>query len=68
MEQGPKRYAVIVADGFGKSPSVNAAVAEAHDQGILSAASIMLLGRLLRRRLTLHGADSFLQRRNYKQR
>jgi hopanoid biosynthesis associated protein HpnK len=41
MQWRPERYAVIVADDFGRSSSVNLAIAEAHDRGILSAASIM---------------------------
>ena len=41
MQWRRERYAVIVADDFGKSSSVNLAIAEAHDRGILSAASIM---------------------------
>ncbi len=39
-----KKYAVIVADDFGSSSSVNLAVAEAYDRGILSAASLMAGG------------------------
>jgi hopanoid biosynthesis associated protein HpnK len=38
------RYAVVVADDFGASLSVNSAVAAAHDNGILTAASIMAGG------------------------
>lgn len=45
MPQHPKKYAVFVADDFGRSSSVNLAVAEAHDRGILSAASIMAGGK-----------------------
>ncbi len=37
-------YVVIVADDMGKSASVNRAIAEAHDKGILTAASIMAGG------------------------
>ena len=44
MTQGQKKYAVIVADDFGSSPSVNFAVAEAHDRGILTTASLMAGG------------------------
>jgi len=39
-----KKYAVIVADDFGSSSSVNLAIAEAHDRGILTAASLMAGG------------------------
>jgi hopanoid biosynthesis associated protein HpnK len=38
------KYAIIVADDFGSSSSVNLAVAEAHDEGILTAASLMAGG------------------------
>jgi predicted glycoside hydrolase/deacetylase ChbG (UPF0249 family) len=38
------RYLVIVADDLGRSSSVNLAIAEAHDRGILTAASIMAGG------------------------
>jgi hopanoid biosynthesis associated protein HpnK len=38
------RFLVTVADDFGRSPSVNAAVAEAHDKGILTSASLMAGG------------------------
>jgi len=41
MTQNRKRYAVIVADDFGSSSSVNEAVAQAHDRGVVSAVSIM---------------------------
>jgi chitin disaccharide deacetylase len=41
MTQHPEKFAVFVADDFGRSSSVNLAIAEAHDRGILSAASIM---------------------------
>jgi hopanoid biosynthesis associated protein HpnK len=41
MAWRPERCAVIVADDFGRSSSVNLAIAEAHDRGILSSASIM---------------------------
>jgi hopanoid biosynthesis associated protein HpnK len=44
MPHGRKKYAVIVADDFGSSSSVNLAVAEAHDRGILTAASLMAGG------------------------
>src|SRR5208282_4554305 len=39
-----KGCVVIVADDMGKSASVNQAIAEAHDKGILTAASIMAGG------------------------
>ncbi len=39
-----KGCVVIVADDMGKSASVNRAIAEAHDKGILTAASIMAGG------------------------
>lgn len=38
------RLLVVAADDFGRSHSVNQAVAEAHDRGILTAASIMAGG------------------------
>ncbi len=38
------RHVVTVADDFGASSPVNRAVAEAHDRGILTAASIMAAG------------------------
>ncbi len=44
MAHGRKKYAVIVADDFGSSSSVNQAVADAHDKGILTAASLMAGG------------------------
>jgi hopanoid biosynthesis associated protein HpnK len=44
MARGRKKYVVIVADDFGSSSSVNRAVAEAHDRGILTAASLMAGG------------------------
>jgi hopanoid biosynthesis associated protein HpnK len=44
MAHGRKKYAVIVADDFGSSSSVNLAVAKAHDKGILTAASLMAGG------------------------
>jgi hopanoid biosynthesis associated protein HpnK len=39
-----RRYLVIVADDMGRSSSVNRAIAEAHDRGIVTAASIMAGG------------------------
>jgi hopanoid biosynthesis associated protein HpnK len=39
-----KKYAIFVADDFGRSSSVNLAIAEAHDRGILTTASIMAGG------------------------
>jgi len=39
-----RRYLIVAADDFGKSFSVNMAVAEAHDRGILTASSIMAGG------------------------
>jgi hopanoid biosynthesis associated protein HpnK len=44
MASERKKYAVIVADDFGSSSSVNLAVAEAHDRGILTVASLMAGG------------------------
>jgi len=44
MACGRNKYAVIVADDFGSSSSANQAVAEAHDRGILTAASLMAGG------------------------
>jgi hopanoid biosynthesis associated protein HpnK len=37
-------YQVIVADDLGRSSSVNAAIAEAHDRGIVTATSLMAKG------------------------
>ncbi len=42
--QGTGRYLVINADDLGRSLAVNAAIAEAHDNGIVTAASIMAGG------------------------
>ncbi len=39
------RHLVVAADDLGKSSSVNLAIAEAHDRGIVTAASIMPGGR-----------------------
>ena len=39
-----RKFIVIVADDFGRSESVNKAVAEAHDKGILTSASLMAGG------------------------
>lgn len=39
-----KRYMIIAADDFGRSRSVNLAIAEAHDRGIVTAASMMAGG------------------------
>lgn len=39
-----KSYLVVVADDMGKSASVNLAIAQAHDQGFLTSASIMAGG------------------------
>ncbi len=39
-----RRFLVIAADDFGRSPAVNHAVAEAHDNGILTSASLMAGG------------------------
>jgi hopanoid biosynthesis associated protein HpnK len=39
-----RKCIVTVADDFGKTASVNAAVAEAHDRGILTSASLMASG------------------------
>src|SRR5208282_4128335 len=44
MSSQSKGCVVIVADDMGKSASVNRAIAEAHDEGILTAASIMAGG------------------------
>ncbi len=44
MQHVAKKYAVITADDFGKSSSVNEAIALAHEWGILSAASMMVSG------------------------
>ncbi len=37
-------YQVVVADDLGRASSVNAAIAEAHDRGIVTAASLMAKG------------------------
>jgi hopanoid biosynthesis associated protein HpnK len=44
MDLQSKGCVVIVADDMGKSASVNRAIAEAHDMGVLTAASIMAGG------------------------
>lgn len=44
LTHGEGKYLVVVADDFGRTPSVTCAVAEAHDRGILRAASIMAGG------------------------
>jgi hopanoid biosynthesis associated protein HpnK len=41
---GPETYAVITADDFGTSQTINHAITEAHDRGILTAASIVAGG------------------------
>ncbi len=41
---GPRPRVVVVADDFGSSSSVNRAIAEAHDRGILTSASLMAGG------------------------
>lgn len=48
MAQNGGTYAVIVSDDFGKSTSVNQAILEAHDRGIVTAASIMAGGKAFR--------------------
>lgn len=40
-----ERFLVTVADDFGRSSSINRAIAEAHDRGILTAASLMAGGK-----------------------
>lgn len=42
--QTGEKYLVTVADDLGRSASVNEAIAEAHDNGILTAASLMAGG------------------------
>jgi hopanoid biosynthesis associated protein HpnK len=44
MGRNAGRYLVTVADDFGASPSINRAVAEAFDRGLLRAASLMAGG------------------------
>lgn len=44
MRQGAPHCLVVVADDFGRSPSINRAVAEGREKGILTAASIMAGG------------------------
>jgi len=39
-----KKYLVVVADDLGRSSGINRAVAEAHDKGIVTCASIMVGG------------------------
>jgi hopanoid biosynthesis associated protein HpnK len=39
-----RRYLIIAADDFGRSSSVNMAIAEGHDRGIVTASSIMAGG------------------------
>ncbi len=39
------RYLVVVADDFGRSSSINRAVAGAHEQGVLTSASMMAGGK-----------------------
>ncbi len=39
-----RRYLIVAADDFGRSSSVNMAVAEAHDRGIVTASSVMAGG------------------------
>jgi len=45
MAENQTTYAVISADDFGRSSSVNQAIADAHDGGIVTAASIMVGGQ-----------------------
>jgi hopanoid biosynthesis associated protein HpnK len=60
MAWHPERYAVIVADDFGRSSSVNLATAEAHDRGIVSAASIMAGGKAFDEAVRIAGCRSRL--------
>ncbi|HXX54140.1 MAG TPA: ChbG/HpnK family deacetylase, partial [Thermodesulfovibrionales bacterium] len=39
-----KRFLVVVADDLGRSSGINRAIAEAHDRGIVTAASMMVGG------------------------
>lgn len=41
---GPKTFLVITADDFGQSSAANQAIADAHDKGIVTSASIMPAG------------------------
>ena len=43
-EQQTKRYIIVNADDLGRSSSVNAAIAEAYDRGIVTSASLMAGG------------------------
>jgi predicted glycoside hydrolase/deacetylase ChbG (UPF0249 family) len=43
-EEQNRRYPIVAADDFGRSSSVNLAVATAHDRGIVTASSIMAAG------------------------
>lgn len=38
------KHLVVVADDFGRSSSINRAIADAHDRGIVTAASLMAVG------------------------
>ncbi len=44
MARAKRKGAVIVADDFGRSSSINRAITEAHERGIVTAASIMAGG------------------------
>ncbi len=44
MDRARRTCAVIVADDFGRSTSVNSAIAQAHERGIVTSASIMAGG------------------------
>src|ERR671917_44151 len=37
-----KRYLIVNADDFGRSPGVNRGIAEAHERGIVTSASLMV--------------------------
>ena len=53
MTESAARYLVVVADDFGRSASINRAVALAHEQGVLTAASIMAGGKAVQEALLI---------------
>ena len=56
----PSRLAIIVADDFGSSVSVNRAVIEAHVRGVLTCASLMVGGEAWEEAVQLAGAHPSL--------
>jgi chitin disaccharide deacetylase len=51
--QRPKRYAVINGDDFGFSEGVNAAIIQAHTQGVLTSTSLMVTGAAFKQAVAL---------------